>query len=345
MLGACIAETAQAGPPRRGPASVADLYGDVGGSVVTISTMGRQTPAVPGATEARVKGLGSGVLVSRDGLVLTAAHVVQTADEIRVDFDGGEAIAARVVRSNPAADVAVLELERVPAEAKVATLGDSDAMRVGDPVFVVGAPLGIPQTLTAGHISARRQPETLATLSDAELFQTDASINQGNSGGPMFNMRGEVVGIVSHMITVTGGDQGLGFSVTSNALRKLLEEPGTVWSGLGLLRLSGELARLLNVPQPEGLLVQAVARDSIGDRLGLRGGSVRAEIAGYPLDIGGDVILSVGGVVVGSSPDERDRIRAYVSSLETGDLLELEVLRGGERRTLKTAVSAEDLGR
>ena len=154
------------------------------------------------------------MLISKDGKVLTAAHVVQTADTVSVEFPNGEIVKAKVVSSEPPADIALLQLERVPASAVVAKLGDSDQVGVADQIFVVGAPYGISHTLTVGHISARRTPGgEQSELGLAEFFQTDAAVNQGNFGGPMFNMNGEVIGIVSHILSQSGGFEGLGFAV------------------------------------------------------------------------------------------------------------------------------------
>ena len=191
------------------------VFKRVSGSVVVILTEEKVLP--PDTYEGKkvsAQGLGSGVLVSKDGKVLTAAHVVQTADTVSVEFPNGEIVKAKVVSSEPPADVALLQLERVPASAVVAKLGDSDQVGVADQIFVVGAPYGISHTLTVGHISARRTPRgEQSELGLAEFFQTDAAVNQGNFGGPMFNMNGEVIGIVSHILSQSGGFEGLGFAV------------------------------------------------------------------------------------------------------------------------------------
>src|SRR2546428_13848763 len=199
-----------------------------------------------------VGGLGSGVLISPDGKILTAAPVVQTADAIEVEFLTGEPLRAPVLSSEPSADVALLQLEKAPRGPFVAKIGDSDSVEIGAPVFVVGAPLGASHTLTVGYISARRKPNaTLSGMSRAEFFQTDAAINQGNSGGPLFNMQGEVIGIVSYILSHSGGSEGLGFAVTSKVARQLLEQK-SFWSGVSGYMLSGDLAQGFNVPPPGG---------------------------------------------------------------------------------------------
>src|SRR3989442_6066316 len=143
--------------------SLSEIFKRVNPAVVVVHTEEKEIPKSPGMEPVSVAGLGSGVLVSADGQVLTAAHVVQTADAIVVEFLTGEVLKARVVSSEPAADVALLQLERAPLDSPAARLGDSDVVEVGDQVFVVGAPMGISHTLTVGHISARRRPSDSAS--------------------------------------------------------------------------------------------------------------------------------------------------------------------------------------
>ncbi|MGH7233525.1 MAG: S1C family serine protease [Nitrospiraceae bacterium] len=304
-------------------------------SVVVIRTEHQQVVTGPKMQRVSLPGLGSGVIISADGKVMTAAHVVQTADTVRVEFAGGEAVPAKVISSDPSADVALLQMEKIPTKLVVATLGNSDTSEVGDPVFIVGAPVGMSHTLTVGHISARRTPPTLhGGLSRSEFFQTDAAINQGNSGGPMFNMAGEVIGIVNHIISKSGGFEGLGFVVTSNLARRLLLERHAFWSGVEGFLLSGDLAKVFNVPQKAGLLVQRVAANSPAAKIGLRAGTMAAVIEGEPMIVGGDVILEVQGVPVieegGSYPVIRDRL----AGLSSGDKITMIVLRGGRKEEL-----------
>nr|MBI3613836.1 trypsin-like peptidase domain-containing protein [Nitrospirota bacterium] len=226
------------------------MFKEVDGAVIVIQTNRKETVGGPQQKPTTLAGMGSGVLISADGKVMTAAHLVQTADEVTAHFQTGEVVKAQVVTSEPSADVALLQLERVPPHTEVARLGNSDAAEVGDQVFVVGAPLGLGHTLTVGHISARHKPKTMyGGLAQAEFFQTDAAINQGNSGGPMFNMAGEVIGIVSHIISKSGGFEGLGFVVTSSVARRVLLEKNPYWSGVEGFLLSGDLAKVFNLPQ------------------------------------------------------------------------------------------------
>jgi S1-C subfamily serine protease len=280
--------------------------------------------------------------VSADGKVLTAAHIVQTADEVTVEFLTGDAVRARVIASEPSADVSLLQLERVPDGVPPLALGDSNAVEVGDQIFIVGAPYGISHTLTVGHVSGRHRPNTIySELATAEFLQTDAAINQGNSGGPMFNRAGEIVGIVSHIISKSGGAEGLGFVVTSNMARTLLLERRSFWSGVQGFVLRGHLAKIFNVPQSTGILVQRVAAGSPAERSGLRPGTLKATIDGQTFLVGGDIILSIGGIPAGE-PGSRERVLALRRSLAPGSTYTIVVVREGRRVELTSRIEPAD---
>jgi S1-C subfamily serine protease len=311
--------------------TVGQVFRRVNASVVIVRTREQDIGVQPGATTGTVAGLGSGVVIDAHGHVLTAAHVVQTVDEITVEFMDGHRSAARVVGSEPEADLALLELLSVPPGMQVAILGDSDAVEIGDQIFIVGAPYGIGHTLTVGHISARHKPNTVYSgMALAEFLQTDAAINHGNSGGPMFSLRGEVVGIVSHIISKSGGFEGLGFVVTSNMARQLLLERRSFWSGVDGYVLTGELARVFNLPQPVGLLVQRVAAQSPAAKAGLLGGNLRVTIAGETLMVGGDIVLEVQGLPI-TGRSSYEAIQTRLSQLHPGLPITITALRGGRR--------------
>ncbi len=315
--------------------SLSDVFDRVSGSVVIVVTKQRElTDQGPGKLVS-TGGLGSGVVISADGKILTAAHVVQAADEVKVQLRNGDMLAAKILSSAPSADVALIQLTEKPsAPPVVAVIGDSGAVRVGEEVFVVGAPFGIGHTLTVGHISARRSPKSVeGLLGQTELFQTDAAINQGNSGGPMFNMKGEVIGIVSHIISHSGGFEGLGFAVTSKTARTLLIDQAGFWTGMEGFLLEGDMAHAFNVPQGAGILVQRVAENSPAQKAGLRPGIYRAVIEEEEILLGGDVILSAMGISI-SEEKAYDKIYKLMSGLRPGEAATVTVLRDGERKTL-----------
>jgi serine protease Do len=297
-------------------------------SVVVIKTVEKNILPVPQTMFVNSPGLGSGVLLS-DGRILTAAHVVQTADKIEVEFIDGQIAPAKVVSSLPRADVAMLKLDWVPYNAVPAQLGDSDKMQVGDDVFIIGAPYGIGHSVSVGHVSARRPANISFGATRLELLQTDAAVNKGNSGGPIFNMDGEVVGVISYILSQSGGFEGLGFAVTSNVAQKLLVSSKGFWSGIDGLLLTDEWVKIFNIPQPAGFLVQRIADNSPAQKIGLLGGSYRATIAGSDLLVGGDIILSVGGIPVTADGSNEVKVIEYLNNLQTGDKVTMKVLRTG----------------
>jgi S1-C subfamily serine protease len=269
---------------------------------------------------------------------MTAAHVVQVADEVSVHFLDGSEVMAKVVGAALQADVALLRLNEVPDNLRVAELGDSDRVSIGDEVFVVGAPYGIDHTLTVGYLSGRRKSIGVCNqLTPIEFLQTDAAINMGNSGGPLFSMDGKLIGIVSRILSQSGGSEGLGFATSINTAKELLIEQESLWIGLEAYLVAGELAQALNVPQEAGLLVQRVANDSPGYRLGLRPGKVPIQIGREKLFIGGDIIIEVQGMPISSDVKETCDIRDSMGELNQGERVEFKVLRGGKIITLQTS--------
>lgn len=313
-------------PAPAGAQAVGEVFRKVSPSVVVIRSKGRDV-SVSG--QVRFGEIGSGVLISADGKVMTAAHVVHAMDEISVEFIGGETVPARVVSSEPAADLSLLQLDRVPAGVKVSRLADSRSVRVGDQVLVVGAPYGLAYSLSVGHVSARWPPNSVyPAFPLAEFFQTDATINTGNSGGPLFNLAGDVIGIVSHNISKGGGSEGLGFVVTINTAKDLLLGRRSIWTGLEGHTLSGDLAAIFNLPQPEGFLVKTVAKGSPAEEVGIRGGTRTATIDGQTLVVGGDVLLAVDGIPAGNLADY-NRLREHLQRLAPGATITVTVLRAG----------------
>jgi S1-C subfamily serine protease len=317
---AWVAPDAQAQTP-------GEVFRKVAPSVVVIRAKGRDISA---SGQSRFAETGSGVLISPDGKVMTAAHVVHSMDEINVEFLGGETVKAHVVASEPAADLSLLQLERVPSGAKSSPLADSDPIQVGDPVIIVGAPYGLSYSLSDGLISARWKPNTVyKTMPLAEFFQTTATINTGNSGGPMFNMNGQVIGIVSHNISKSGGSEGLGFVVTINTAKKLLLERKSFWSGLEGQVLTDAEADLLNLPPgATGFIIKTVAKGSPGELIGLRGATMMVNLGGSEVPLGGDIVLAVEGIKAEAA--NLAKIRDQLSSKASGSPFKVTVLRAGK---------------
>jgi S1-C subfamily serine protease len=313
--------------------SLNDAYRRVSTSVVVIRARGQE---VTEEGTIKFKEIGSGVLISPDGKVATAAHVVQTMENITVEFLGEEPVAARVIASEQLADISILQVSVVPRDATVSKLADSDPVLVGDSVFIVGAPYGLSYSLSEGIVSARWAPNTVTKdFPLAEFFQTDAVINTGNSGGPMFTRAGELIGIISHNITKSGGSEGLGFVVTSNTVKSLLVERKRGWFGVDLMLVSGAMAQALKLPQSGGFLVKQVVKDSVGGRIGLKGGDRVGIVEGQQIVLGGDILLSVQGITF-ASLDDRTKVLKALETLKVGDDLRVTVLRGDKVMELTT---------
>ncbi len=284
-------------------------------------------PARP--RERQTTSAGSGVIVDADkGYVLTNQHVVGEADEITVTLRDGRTLSAKLVGSDPEADVAVIQ---IPAENLTALpLADSDRLQVGDFVVAVGNPFGLGQTVTSGIVSALGR-SGLGIEGYEDFIQTDASINPGNSGGALLNLRGELVGINTAIIGPSGGNVGIGFAIPSNMAREIMRqlvEHGEVQRGLlgvGVQDLTPELARAFELK-------------------GHRGGAVVANVVpGLPADQAGlkvgDVIIAVNDRPVKNGAD----LRNNVGLLRVGDKVELTILRDGKRRSIKARVAPPEL--
>ncbi len=310
--------------------NLADLFEQNKQSVVTIYVKeSMNTGSGDPRTFVSNEGLGSGVLI-RDNIVLTASHVVANADKIMVQFFDGEAVEATTRRISRMADVALITLKKPPTNPKIAIIGNSDEVRIGDEVFVVGAPMGLPYSLSRGVISGRHAENNLSNDGKSlEFFQTDAAINTGNSGGPMFNYKGEVIGIVSSILTRSGGFEGIGFAATSNVARELLTDRGSRYFGIEARVLTSEMARVLNVPQESGWLVQHVVRNSPAGKLGIQGGFRTAVIDEEEIMLGGDIILQVDHIVM-SGEESSYKIWEYFNSVHTTVTYNIKVLRAGK---------------
>ena len=312
---------------------LSELYKEVNSSVVVIDIIS----VAPERTGDQIElvaqqSQGSGVLISKDGLIWTAAHVVQSAEEVKVEFLDGDLYQGEVITSNEEADVALVRIseEFNLKNKKVAAIGDSDKAEIGEDVFVLGAPHGFKQSLSRGILSGRFSPESLMNdFIKIEFLQTDAAINPGNSGGPMFNMKGEVIGIASRIYTNSGGFEGIGFAMSSNVAHKLLMEEATLWGGMESMMVDGSLAAALNVPQDAGILVMNVSSKGAGGQLGIKGGYIPASIDGVDLLLGGDIILEIAGTQV-KDVNSIFEIRSKIANFAVGQEITMTILRNGK---------------
>lgn len=327
----CLIASAQAD-------ELAQTFRKVTGAVVVVHTSESRsvsTENAGGVTTTTALGIGSGVLVGEDGLVVTAAHVVEVADRVEVEFIDHQRIVAEVISSSALDDVALLKLGSPVRGISPVKWGDSNKVEIGDTVFIVGAPYGLDHTLTSGRVSGRRPSASFGPSGpQSELFQTDAAINRGNSGGPMFDQKGDLIGIVSFILSASGGFEGLGFAVTSNTAHKVLIENRAVWTGMSGVIVSGEIAAALQVPQSGGYVIQQVARESPAEAAGLRPGRIPALIKGQSLLLGGDIVLAVDGTQVDGSPGRSREILDYLANRPPGSAVKLRLLRGGSQQDI-----------
>jgi serine protease Do len=241
----------------------------------------------PRSEERVERGLGSGVVVTADGYILTNHHVVDGAQEITVELNDGRVLKAKVVGSDPPSDLAVLKVEA--SGLPVLPLGDSDKVRVGDVVLAVGNPLGIGQTVTSGIISAKSRRTGLSDGSFEDFIQTDAPINRGNSGGALVNASGELIGINSQILSPSGGSIGIGFAIPANMAKNVMDQlvqTGRVRRGMlgvNIQAVTSDLASSFRLTQVRGALVSGVQAGGPADRAGVKRGDVITAINGAPV--------------------------------------------------------------
>jgi 2-alkenal reductase len=296
---------------------------------------------------------GSGFVVSRDGVILTNAHVITNAAEARtgvqgaravyVEFSDGERVAADVVGWDLFSDVGVIRVSPKDHALAVLPLGDSSRVAVGEPVAAIGSPFGKQTSLSIGVVSAiGRSIDSLTPgFSVANAIQTDASINKGNSGGPLFDADGRVIGINAQIQSTSGTAEGVGFAIPIDIARRSLEQlvkTGRVryaYIGIRTQDVTPGLARTFGLGVERGALVSGVEPGTPADEFGLRGGSRTEAYNGIDVTLGGDVIVAIGGSEVESSDDVS---RIVTTELLPGQTVPFTVVRKGSRRTIDVTV-------
>ena len=297
--------------------------------------------------ERQSSALGSGFIINEDGIVITNNHVIQGADDIIVRVDGDKEFKATVVGADPLSDIAVLKLE-TKEKFKPVKFGDSDKARIGDWVIAIGNPFGLGGTVTSGIISARNRSIGLTRYED--YIQTDASINQGNSGGPLFNMDGDVIGI-NTAILGRSGSIGIGFSIPSNSAKividQLLEfgETKRGWLGVRIQDVTKEIAEIENLDKPTGALVASVAENSPSAKAGVKAGDIILEFDGEKINEMKELPIIVARTAVGKKVKLKiwRNKKEIIKTITLGRLETSEDFKVAEEETLIKENRIDDL--
>jgi putative serine protease PepD len=290
---------------------------------------------------------GSGFVIDNEGHILTNNHVIEGAEKVTVKLGESEKTHdAEVVGTDPGTDIALLKVNAPAKELHPLTLGRSSDVEVGDPVVAIGNPFGLDRTVTSGIVSAlQRQIQAPNGFSINHVIQTDAAINPGNSGGPLINAAGEVIGINSQIATGGGGNGnvGIGFAIPIDTIRaeiQQLETKGEVehaFLGITGGTVTPELAKAVNLPVTEGVIVQTVVKDSPADKAGLEAGHTSATINGTEVRLGGDIITEANGGKVKSM----EELVEVIQDSKPGDDLELTILRDGQEKTADVTLGTQ----
>jgi S1-C subfamily serine protease len=328
------------------PLTIAEIYRRTAPGVVLItatSTVSTNNDpfANPFGTpqQQQSRALGSGFVIDKSGYIITNYHVVEGAKSIQVTFSNNTSINARLVGSDPSTDIAVLRVSANSRALTPLTLGNSDLVQVGDSVVAIGNPFGLSRTVTAGIVSAIQREITAPNdYAIDHVIQTDAPINHGNSGGPLINAHGEVIGVNAQIETggTTDGNVGVGFSIPSNTVKtvvaQLIKNGKVEHAAIGILAqdLTSDLAKTFRLPVKSGVLVETVQPGSGAAKAGIKAGTEDVTVAGESYKLGGDIVVAADGVPVRDLAGLRD----IVSAKKPGDTITLTIYRGDQKLTV-----------
>lgn len=322
--------------------SINEIYRRSGPGVVQITT----TVAAGNQFQQSGAALGSGFVLDKEGHVITNYHVIRDATSIRVRFSNDDTLKAELVGSDPSTDIALLKVDAGARALTPLILADSDGVEVGDSVVAIGNPFGLERTVTAGIVSAlQRAVEAPNGYAIGHVIQTDAPINHGNSGGPLLDTRGQVIGVNSQIATDGAGDGnvGIGFAVPSNTVKSVIGQllaTGKVehaYLGISALDITTEIANNFRLPVDKGLVVQSVTEGSGAAAAGLKAGSEPVVIDGESFRMGGDVIVAAGGRDITKITELRD----VIAERKPGEKLELKIYRGGKAMTVTVTLGRQ----
>lgn len=315
----------------------AEIFERIAPSVVSITV----SAGVDGTTE---RAQGSGFVYDKNGHIITNNHVVDEAVRIRVTFLDGSEVLGKVVGADKHSDLAVVKVDVPSEKLKPIVLGDSSSVRVGEPVIAVGNPFGLSGSLTVGVVSQKgRLLRTEGGYSIPNVIQVDAAVNPGNSGGPLLDYRGNVIGVNSAIQSRTGSFSGVGFAVPTSIVKKVvpvLIEKGEYrhsWMGISGVDVTMDVAAALNLTNIRGILVVDITKDSPADQAGIKGGSKEVSIEGRKVKVGGDVIVSINNMEI----KKMDDVIGYLEEkTQPGDEITISILRDGVQSSITLKLGA-----
>jgi S1-C subfamily serine protease len=326
--------------------SINEIYKLSGPGVVQITSTLGSTSGSSGQFQQSSQALGSGFVLDKGGHIVTNYHVIDGATSIEVRFSNDDTLKATLVGSDPSTDIALLKVDARGNALTPLVLADSDRLEVGDAVVAIGNPFGLERTVTAGIVSALQRAVTAPNgFSIDHVIQTDAPINHGNSGGPLLNTHGNVIGINSQIETGGSGDGnvGIGFAVPSNTVKTVIGQllsSGKVehaYLGVSAAEITTDLAHSFGLSITKGLVIQTVSPGSGAAGAGLKAGSKQVVIAGESYRMGGDVIVAADGTPVSTIDELRDVIAAH----KPGDKIQLKIYRGDSNTTVTVTLGRQ----
>jgi S1-C subfamily serine protease len=334
-----------------GAMTIAEIYRRAAPGVVQITSTIKGSPSSFGGQfqAPPQQALGSGFVLDKAGHVVTNYHVIQGADDIKVSFSNRDTVTARVVGSDPSTDLSVLRVQTPASALTPLPLGNSDRVEVGDQVVAIGNPFGLARTATAGIISAvQRNITSPNEFTIDHVLQTDAPINHGNSGGPLLDSDGQVIGVNTQIETgdPTGsatGNVGIGFAVPANTVRnvaaQLLRNGKVSHAYLGIMgqAITSELAQAYRLPANSGVLVTSVVRRSGAARAGLKAGHTQVVVAGETYILGGDIIVKLDRTPVSTI----DELREAVAAHKPGEKAKLVIYRGSKKTSVQVTLGRQ----
>ena len=335
------------------------VYQQNGGSVVNITSLAVVTGRLGQQPLQQPQGIGSGFFIDTDGRIVTNNHVIQDANQLAVTLQDRTTVPATLVGRDADNDLAVIQVDPNATDSdgrairdriKSATLGDSDQVTIGETAVAIGSPLGLQQTVTEGIVSARRNPGEESQVPGTQIdllggaIQTDAAINPGNSGGPLFNATGQVIGVNSAILSQSGGNEGVGFSIPVNVVKRVVPQliqtgryrhPQVGVSSVSLADLSPQAKQQLGLsPTQKGLLVQQVTAGA--QQAGIVAGTRRVNLGNEVIVVGGDIIVAIDGQPVTTGGD----LRGWIENMKhPADSATVTVLRNGSRQDVPVTLT------